>query len=232
MSVLSAAKDFATTAGGGAVIGSALGLGGGALSAKASAKQAKKQMEFQERMSNTAYQRSADDLEAAGLNRILALGSPATTPGGAMGQVPDYGSAMAGGANAGINLATGAQQINKQDAEIKSIIQNTKNMSQQEKLLAETAKTMEIIGPMLQDTAVDFRDMVEAGKDLAPVLYESIKKDGQAKIDAVVKVIADKKQASINEVSTWFDTIEAMTNDVKKIGSNIKKYLTNERFKK
>lgn len=52
-----------------------------------SAEQAQKQMDFQERMSSTSYQRAMADMEAAGLNPILAFQQGgSSTPGGASAQ--------------------------------------------------------------------------------------------------------------------------------------------------
>lgn len=47
------------------------------------AAQAQLERDWQERMSSSAYQRAAADLEAAGLNRWLAVGSPASSGQGA-----------------------------------------------------------------------------------------------------------------------------------------------------
>lgn len=105
-----------------ATIGSA--LLGGIFSGKAAKrqnesqiKQAKMQMDFQERMSNTAYQRSAADLEAAGLNRILSLGNSASTPAGAQANIVNEGQPA-------INTALA---IKRQAAEIENIEAQTWN---------------------------------------------------------------------------------------------------------
>lgn len=52
--------------------------------------QAGRQMEFQERMSNTAYQRAVSDMQRAGLNPMLAYSQGgATTPSGAQAAIED-----------------------------------------------------------------------------------------------------------------------------------------------
>ncbi len=73
----------------GAIIGGAASLLGGASAQSHARNQARINRRFQERMSNTAYQRATKDLEAAGLNRILALGTPGSTPSGAQAQQQD-----------------------------------------------------------------------------------------------------------------------------------------------
>jgi len=75
---------------GGSIISSALSFLGGERRNESQEDMASAQMAFQERMSNTSYQRAVKDLQAAGLNPMLAYAhGGATTPTGSMANIED-----------------------------------------------------------------------------------------------------------------------------------------------
>jgi len=107
------------------IIGGLFGDKGQKSANKANLQIARENRQWQERMSNTAYQRSTRDLEAAGLNRILALGSPSSTPSGNTAVMQNErsktGAAVSQAAHTALSLA-------QQKAAIQNIGAQTQNI--------------------------------------------------------------------------------------------------------
>lgn len=93
---------------------------------------------FQERMSNTAYQRAAKDLDAAGLNRVLALGSPASSPSGAMATMQNPRAQTGKGIS---RAAHSAMALKTQQAQLRQIAAQTKNLGATANLANEKSMT-------------------------------------------------------------------------------------------
>lgn len=120
--------------------GALAGLAGTVFSANKASKEARTNRNFQEQMSNTAYRRSMSDMKAAGLNPILAAkNGGASTPGGSLAQVPDFGQSFSSALQATASQQQADTSERKVDQEIQNLIEEKNLTEEQANVVRKTA---------------------------------------------------------------------------------------------
>jgi len=183
---------------GSAAIGGGLSMLGASSANAANLKIAKKQMEFQERMSNTSYQRAMRDMRKAGLNPMLAFSQGgASTPGGAGAVMQNELEGLAQNVTK-IPQAYLMAKNTQADTELKQSSAAAADAAANDAWASADAKN---IKNTIDRNSVDYRNAAKAQTDLEEGKGTGVSASSQARWDADMRKITAETESIISNTA-------------------------------
>lgn len=137
---------------------------------------AREQMDFQERMSNTSYQRMSEDMRKAGLNPILGLNSGgASSPGGAAAQMQNE---LSGALSSAVEVRRATAEVENLRAQNAAIRAQTKLTDAQTRSIASELPLKELKGQSVEQVASFAHKVLDKVKSLDLPRLDAVQKGG------------------------------------------------------
>lgn len=172
----------------------------------------REQMDFQERMSNTAYQRSIKDLSAAGLNPMLAYSQGgASSPSGSSARFSDAVSPAINSAMAASMNRASIDNLREQNRNI--IAQTSKTQADTSKVHADT-KVSESADALNKELAI------KARADTAASLQQAVKSKADANVSNATATKLISEQPKRDLVGGLFNALGSIVNPVSSAAAN------------
>lgn len=208
--------DASTASLGGDIVSAATSIFGGSSANKAASKEGKRNRAWMERMSNTAYQRATADMQAAGINPMLAyMKGGADTPSSQQVPVKDVMEGASRSIGGAVEKALAIKNVQASNAKLEAETKNTE---------ANTAKIASEIPNIQQQTSLSKAQEYKIGYENAQILQNtSLAETQQRKVNSEITNLATQNRLTEASISETLARTNLTREQINKIAPEILK---------